>query len=48
MICSLNLSDGRSCKKTYAALSSTSNAITYLTSEHGIVEQGKIHIKVNL
>ncbi len=48
MIYSLNLSDGRLCKKTYATLDSTSNVIIHLASKYGIVEQGKIHIKINL
>lgn len=46
MICTLNDSDGQPCNKTYTAFGSTSNGIQHLASVHGIVEQGKIHIKV--
>jgi hypothetical protein len=46
MTCTLNDPEGRPCQKTYTAFGSTSNAIQHLASVHGIVEQGKIHIKV--
>ncbi|CAG8709350.1 22109_t:CDS:2 [Rhizophagus irregularis] len=45
MTCNLNNSEGQPCQRTYAAFGSTSNAIQHLASVHGIVEQGKIHIK---
>ncbi|PKY53781.1 hypothetical protein RhiirA4_426265 [Rhizophagus irregularis] len=46
MTCNLNNSKGQPCQKTYTAFGNTSNAIQHLASVHGIVEQGKIHIKV--
>jgi hypothetical protein len=46
MTCNLNTSEGQPCQRTYTAFGSTSNAIQYLTSIHGVVEQRKIHIKV--
>lgn len=46
MTCNLNNSEGQPCQRTYTAFGSTSNAIQHLASVHGIVEQGKIHIKV--
>ncbi|CAB4408920.1 unnamed protein product [Rhizophagus irregularis] len=45
MTCNLNNSEGQPCQRTYTAFGSTSNAIRHLASVHGIVEQGKIHIK---
>ncbi|CAB4483377.1 unnamed protein product [Rhizophagus irregularis] len=45
MTCNLNNSEGQPCQRTYTAFGSTSNAIQHLASVHGIVEQGKIHIK---
>ncbi|CAB4407317.1 unnamed protein product [Rhizophagus irregularis] len=45
MTCNLNNSKGQPCQKTYTAFGNTSNAIQHLASVHGIVEQGKIHIK---
>ncbi|CAB4440653.1 unnamed protein product [Rhizophagus irregularis] len=45
MTCNLNNSEGQPCQRTYTAFGSTSNTIQHLASVHGIVEQGKIHIK---
>jgi len=36
--CTLNLSSGQSCSKSYAAFDSTNNAITYLTNVYDIIE----------
>ncbi|CAI2193958.1 12257_t:CDS:1 [Funneliformis geosporum] len=44
--CTLNLRNGQPCSTSYASFGSTSNAITHLANVHGIVEQGKLHIKV--
>ncbi|GBB93975.1 hypothetical protein RclHR1_22690001 [Rhizophagus clarus] len=45
MICNLNNSKRLLCQRTYTAFGSTSNTIQHLASVHGIIEQGKIHIK---